>query len=65
MKICTNCKIQLSCGCQRRDASDGMSCCDQCIHTYEAKIAIPIPPQPIHPPIQNKMVDSKDIVKKN
>ena len=45
MKLCGNCGIQLSCGCQRRDASDGKSCCDQCINAYEISIA-PIPPPP-------------------
>ena len=44
MKLCGNCGIQLSCGCQRRDASDGKSCCDQCIDIYERSIAPPPPP---------------------
>jgi hypothetical protein len=34
---CPNCGAQLSCGCQRRTASDGTMCCDQCIQTYEQK----------------------------
>jgi len=46
MKLCGNCGIQLSCGCQRRDASDGKSCCDQCINVYETSIAPPLPPPP-------------------
>jgi hypothetical protein len=32
---CTNCGAVLSCGCQRRTASDGTLCCDQCIQKYE------------------------------
>jgi len=35
---CTNCGATLSCGCQRRTASDGTLCCDQCIQTYEQKL---------------------------
>jgi hypothetical protein len=36
--ICPNCKTKLSCGCQRRTASNGTMCCDGCIVDYEAKI---------------------------
>ena len=32
---CTNCGATLTCGCQRRTASDGTLCCDQCIQKYE------------------------------
>ena len=35
---CTNCGATLSCGCQRKIASDNTVCCDQCIKTYEEKI---------------------------
>ena len=38
MAICVNCGDHLSCGCQRRDASDGKSCCENCIAAYEAKL---------------------------
>jgi hypothetical protein len=51
MKLCGNCGVQLSCGCQRRDASDGKSCCDQCISAYELSIAPPPPPAPIPLPV--------------
>lgn len=43
MKICSNCKSQLSCGCQRRTASDGTSCCDVCINLYEKSLNPPVP----------------------
>jgi hypothetical protein len=36
--ICNNCKTHLSCGCQRRTASDGKQCCDSCIAEYEARL---------------------------
>ncbi len=49
MAICVNCGAHLSCGCQRRDASDGKSCCDGCVAAYEAKLQTP-PPQQIQPP---------------
>ena len=38
MSQCSNCKTQLSCGCQRRTASDGTSVCGSCLSTYEAKL---------------------------
>jgi hypothetical protein len=36
--MCDNCKTHLSCGCQKRIASDGASCCENCIVTYEANL---------------------------
>jgi hypothetical protein len=44
--ICSNCKAQLSCGCQRRTASNGVLCCDGCIAEYEAKIVATKPISP-------------------
>ena len=38
MSACANCKSRLSCGCQKRTASDGKSCCSTCIASYEANI---------------------------
>jgi hypothetical protein len=37
MAQCSNCKKNLSCGCQKKKASDGVSVCNNCIGTYEAK----------------------------
>jgi hypothetical protein len=37
-QTCTNCGVGLSCGCQRRTASDGTLCCDQCIQAHEQKL---------------------------
>ena len=56
MKLCGNCGVQLSCGCQRRDASDGKSCCDQCIDAYERSIAPPPPPAPIPLPVAQQPI---------
>ena len=36
MANCPNCKKKLSCGCQKRTASDGKSVCSGCVKTYEA-----------------------------
>ena len=36
---CSNCKTQLSCGCQKRTASDGKQVCSSCLTTYEQKLA--------------------------
>jgi len=38
MAMCSNCKSNLSCGCQKRTASDGKSVCNKCQASYEAKI---------------------------
>jgi hypothetical protein len=35
---CSNCGATLSCGCQKRVATDGSLCCDQCIQDYEQKL---------------------------
>lgn len=32
---CSNCNGKLSCGCQKRVASDGKSVCSTCISNYE------------------------------
>jgi hypothetical protein len=38
MANCPNCKKKLSCGCQKRTASDGKTVCSGCVKTYEAGI---------------------------
>ena len=38
MSVCGNCKSKLSCGCQRRKASDGTQVCANCIAKYEAQL---------------------------
>jgi hypothetical protein len=38
MSACPNCKANLSCGCQRRTASNGQQVCTSCIANYEAKL---------------------------
>jgi hypothetical protein len=40
MAQCSNCKKNLSCGCQKRKASDGVSVCSNCSVAYEAKIKV-------------------------
>lgn len=35
---CSNCGAKLSCGCQKRRASDGKQCCSNCIGSYENSI---------------------------
>jgi hypothetical protein len=36
MANCPNCKKKLSCGCQKRTATDGKTVCTGCLKTYEA-----------------------------
>ena len=38
MSVCGNCKAKLSCGCQRRKASNGQQVCANCLAKYEAKL---------------------------
>lgn len=38
MATCANCKGRMSCGCQKRTASDGKSACSSCINIYEAQL---------------------------
>ena len=35
---CPNCKSALSCGCQKRVASDGKQVCSSCLPAYENKL---------------------------
>jgi transcription elongation factor Elf1 len=35
---CTNCNTKLSCGCQKKTASDGKQVCAACITSYETKL---------------------------
>ena len=35
---CQNCTRKLSCGCQKKTASDGKQVCSQCIQDYEKKL---------------------------
>jgi hypothetical protein len=41
MATCSNCKKSLSCGCQKRKASNGTSVCASCITNYESKLDKP------------------------
>jgi hypothetical protein len=49
MSACSNCGRVLSCGCQKKVASDGKSVCKVCSSQYEAtlasKAATPTEPQ--------------------
>jgi hypothetical protein len=38
MSHCSNCQKPISCGCQRRTASNGKSCCSSCISQVEASL---------------------------
>lgn len=38
MQTCQNCGSQLSCGCQKRIATDGTNVCSSCIAQYEQKL---------------------------
>lgn len=38
MAICPNCKSKLSCGCQKRTASDGKQVCSNCMSSYQMNL---------------------------
>ena len=38
MSQCSNCNQKLSCGCQRRNASNGVQVCSNCLSSYESQI---------------------------
>lgn len=38
MSKCPNCGNTLSCGCQRKKASDGNTVCRSCVNAYEMKL---------------------------
>ena len=40
MAQCSNCSKTMSCGCQRRTASDGKSVCASCLNIYEKSLKL-------------------------
>lgn len=38
--LCPNCGTKLTCGCQRRSASNGASVCSNCISSYENALIV-------------------------
>lgn len=53
MAKCPNCGKNLSCGCQRRTASNGRSVCSSCLASYEKLVKTnvdkPTEPTPLRP----------------
>lgn len=40
MAKCLNCGTNMTCGCQKRKASDGKECCSHCLNAYEAQLRV-------------------------
>ena len=40
MSQCSNCNQKLSCGCQKRNASNGVQVCSNCLSSYESQIQV-------------------------
>lgn len=40
MSKCTNCSKKITCGCQKRVATNGISVCTTCLGQYEADLKI-------------------------
>ena len=38
MSKCSNCGTRITCGCQKRVAKDGTSCCTKCVGQYNKSI---------------------------
>ena len=38
MSTCPNCNTKLSCGCQKRTASNGTQVCSTCLGSYESNL---------------------------
>ena len=38
MSACPNCNTKLSCGCQKRTATNGAQVCSTCIGSYESNL---------------------------
>ena len=45
MANCSNCKSKLGCSCKKRKASDGRSCCVNCVKNYEKRLKYPPVPK--------------------
>lgn len=37
---CTNCGSQITCGCQKRTASNGVEVCSSCVLSYEERLRL-------------------------
>jgi hypothetical protein len=61
MSTCPNCNKKLSCGCQRRTASNGRTVCSTCATTYETSLK---PTQPKTKEIPKVNTWGKDRYKK-
>lgn len=39
VRKCNNCETPITCGCQKRVASDGREVCDECLEGYEKSLS--------------------------
>ena len=53
MSVCSNCNKKLSCGCQRRTASNGKAVCSGCVSAYEKSLKPVAPVTPTQKPELN------------
>jgi transcription elongation factor Elf1 len=54
MSACPNCGKKLSCGCQRKTASNGRTVCTTCASNYEASLK-PTQPKVKESPVLNSL----------
>jgi hypothetical protein len=53
MSQCSNCNQTLTCGCQRRNASNGVQVCTNCLSSYESQIQVTNQPSVV---IEEKLI---------
>jgi len=43
---CSNCNRKLTCGCQKKTASDGTACCNSCVGAINTKAKVTVTVSP-------------------
>jgi transcription elongation factor Elf1 len=63
MSTCPNCGSQLSCGCQKKKASNGTLVCKSCIFKYEQSIQSAVQPGNVFSDLRNNVGRYKNLHK--
>ena len=63
MSACPNCNTQLTCGCQKKKASNGTLVCKSCIFKYEQSIQSNAQPGTVFSDLKNNVGKYKNLQK--
>jgi transcription elongation factor Elf1 len=63
MSACPNCGTHLSCGCQKKKASNGTFVCKSCINKYEQSIKSEAQPGTVFSDLRNNVGRYKNLQK--